>query len=117
MAKRLSVKQAQFLNQHRYILRKLARVSNSERKKVLRNAPVQLFTALDIIFKLLANNQIPLSTKQEHAIKKHQRVIKSTANLKRAAIKRKLQTQTGGSLGKFLSAVLPIVASIVSKVI
>ena len=117
MSKRLSVKQARFLNQHRYILKKLARVSNSERKKVLHTAPPQLFKALDIIFSLLAKNQIPLSRKQEHAISKHQRVIKSTVNLKRAAIKRKLQGQSGGSLGKVLSTVLPIIAGIVSKIL
>ena len=88
MSTHLSIGQARFLNQHRYILRRLARATLTERKKVLRPAPPQLFKALDIIFRLVANNQIPLSKKQEQAIKKHQRVIKSTANLKRAAIKK-----------------------------
>jgi hypothetical protein len=115
MPKRLSLGQAKFLNKHRYILRKLARVSPSDRKKVFQKAPPQLFKALDIIFQLIANNQIPLSNKQEAVVKKHRRVIKSTANLKRAAIKQKFQS--GGALGKVLSAVLPIVAGIVSKML
>ena len=115
MSKRVSLGQARFLNKHRYILRKLARVSPSERKKVFQKAPPQLFKALDIIFRLIANDQVPLTNKQEAVVKKHRRLIKSTTNLKRAAIKQKFQS--GGSLGKVLSAVLPIVAGIVSKMI
>jgi len=115
MPQRLSVGQVKFLQKHRYIFRKLAEVSNSERKKVLEKAPPQLFKALEIVLGLLATDQIPLSKTQKQVIKKHKRAIKSVSELKRTAIKRRLQS--GGSLAKLLSSVLPVIAGIISKVI
>ena len=113
MSKRLSVSQAKLLNQHRYILKKLASVDSTKRNKVLKNAPSQLFKALDIIFTMIADNRIPLSKKHENIVKKHQRFIRSTADLKQSAIKRR--AQSGGAFGAVLSALLPIISSVISK--
>ena len=112
MPKRLSVKQAKLLKQHRYILKKLATISSSERKKVLKSAPQDLFRVLNIIFEMLAKDQIPLSKKQEQSIKKHRRLIRSTSELKNSAIKSKLQKQSGGALPAILSAILPVLGGL-----
>ena len=117
MPKRLSVKQAKLLNRHRYILKKLSTISSSERKKVFKNAPQDLFRALNIIFEKLANDRIPLSKKQAQAIKKHKRLIRSTSDLKNSAIKRKLQSQSGGALPAILSTILPIIAGIIKSIL
>ena len=117
MSKRLSVKQAKLLSQHRYILKKLASISNSERKKVLKSAPQELFKVLNIIFEKLSKDQLPLSKKQAQTIHKHKRLIRSTSDLKSSALKRKLQSQSGGALPAILSAVLPILGSILSKIL
>ena len=117
MPKRLSVKQAKLLSQHRYILKKLATISSSERKKVLKSAPQELFKVLNIIFEMLAKDQIPLTKKQEQAIKKHKRLIRSTSDLKNSAIKRKLQKQSGGALPAILSAILPVITGLVSAIL
>ena len=117
MPKRLSVKQAKLLSQHRYILKKLSKISSSERKKVFKRAPKELFKALNIIFDMLAKNQIPLSGKQEQTIKKHKQLIRSTSDLKSGAIKRKFQSQSGGALPAILAAVLPILSGLIGKIL
>ena len=117
MPKRLSVKHAKLLSQHRYILKKLATISGPERKKVLKSAPQELFKVLNIIFEMLAKDQIPLTKKHEQTIKKHKRMIRSTSDLKSSAIKRKLQSQSGGALPAILSAVLPILSGLIGKLL
>lgn len=115
MSKRIPLNQSKFLNQHRYILRKLSKLDNDKRKKILKSAPSQLFKALDIVFSLIAQNKIPLTKKHESVLKKHQRFIKNTTDLKHSAIKRK--AQSGGAFGAILSALIPIIGSVLSKIL
>ncbi len=117
MSKHISVKQAQLLKKHRYILKKLAATSNKDRKTILKNAPQQLFRALNLVFNLLANDKLSLSRKQEHNIKKHKRLIRSSSDLKATAIKRKLLGQSGGALPAILAAALPIIGSLIKSII
>ena len=117
MSKHLSVKQAQLLNRHRYILKKLAATSNKNRKIILKNAPQELFRALTLVFNLLANDKLSLSRRQGDKIKKHKRLIRSTSDLKTTAIKRKLQGQSGGALPAILAAALPIIGSLIKSII
>ena len=117
MAKRLSVKQSQLLQRHRYILNKLANSSVKNRRTILKNAPTDLFKVLNLIFKLIADNRIELSKQQKIKIKKHKRFIRSTSRLGTKAIKGKLVRQSGGSLPKILSTILPIIGAVVRAVI
>ena len=114
-AKRLSVNQVQLLKRHRYILGKLASTSEKNRKKILNNAPVDLFKVLNLIFKLLDGQNLALSKTQESKIKKHKRLIHSASGLKTADIKRKL-VQRGGALGTILSAVLPVLGGLLKSI-
>lgn len=111
------MKQAKLLHQHRYILKKLANSSIKDRKIILKNAPKELFTTLNLIFKLLHSGKLTLPQKAEQNIKKHQKLIRSTSKLGVNSIKSKLSRQRGGSLPKILSTVLPIIAAIVKTII
>ena len=115
MSKHISLKQSKILNQHRYILKKLSKVDKNARKKILKNAPSQLFRALDIVFSLLLQEKLPLTKKIESVVKKHQRFIKNTQDLKLSAIKRK--AQSGGAFGTILATLIPIIGSILTKIL
>ena len=117
MAKRLSVKQAQLLHRHRYILAKLANSSVKDRRTILRHGPSDLHKVLNLILKLIANDGIVLSKQQKTGIKKHKRLIRSTSGLGTKAIKGTLVRQTGGMLPAILSTILPMIGALVRAVI
>ena len=116
VSKRLSLNQATLLKKHRYILKKLASTNEVNRRKILKNSPSELFKTLNIIFKLIDNNQLNLSTNQASKIKKHKRLIKSTSKLNGNNIKGKLTRQKGGALGTILSAVLPVIGGLIKGI-
>ena len=68
VSKRLSLNQAKLLKIHRYILHKLSTSNDKDRKTVLKTSPGELFKALNLVFKLLANDKLDLD---EHQIKKN----------------------------------------------
>ena len=105
------------INRNRYILQKLSKVSNANRRAILSNAPSELFQVINLIFRIFNNASTQLSTKNETKIKKHRQFIRSTSDLKASAIKRKLKNQKGGFWSALISAVLPIIAPIVKKVL
>ncbi len=117
MAKHISVSQAHLIQRHRYILKKLANSNIKNRKKILKNAPNDLFKVLDLIFKLLENKKLTLSKTREQEIKPLKKMIRSTSKLTPTSIKAKMVRQTGGSLPKILSTVLPIIGAIVKAII
>ena len=109
--------QARLIQRHRYILKKLSNSNIKDRKKIFKNAPNDLFKVLDLIFKLLENQKLTLSKKRELEIKPHRKLIRSTSKLTPTSIKTKMVRQTGGSLPKILSTVLPIIGAIVKAII
>ena len=117
MSKQLSVKNTRLIQQHRYILEKLATSNIKTRKAILQNAPTTLFTVLGLIFKLLANNKLNLASNHKSKINKHKRVIRSTSRLNHKSIKTKLVRQRGGSLQQILSTVLPILGTVIKSFI
>ena len=117
VSKRLSLKQANSLRQHRYILEKLSSSSKKDRLKILRNAPSELFKVLNMIFKLLADEKLHLSSLQDKTIGKHRRLIRSTSGLKGTHIKRRFSGQSGGTLSSILSTVLPVIAGLVQSIL
>ena len=108
VSKRLSLNQAKLIKKHRYILQKLSTSSDKDRKTILKNSPNDLFKALNLVFKLLANDKIELNENQIKKIKKHKPMIKSTSQLRSNNIKGKLTRQRGGALPAILATVLPI---------
>ena len=117
MSKHISVKNAEMLNRNRYILQKLSKASNADRRKILSNAPPELFQVMNLIFRVLNDTNTRLSAKHENKIKKHRRFIQSTSDLKASAIKRELKNQKGGSWSSLLATALPIIAHIVKKIL
>lgn len=111
----LSLKQIELLRQHRYILKKLAKSSSKARKTILTNAPSELFTALNLIFKLLDRQSLKLSKLQETRLRKHKHFIRSASGLKTpSSIKAKV-TQRGGAIGTILSTVLPVLGGLLKS--
>ena len=117
MPNHISVKDAEMLKRNRYILQKLLKVNNSDRKKILSNAPSELFQFINLIFRVLNDTNTQLSNKNENKIKKHRRFIQDTSDLKASAIKRKLKNQRGGFWSALLSTALPIITPIIKKVL
>ena len=107
VSKRLSLNQAKLIKKHRYILQKLSTSSDKDRKTILKNSPNDLFKALNLVFKLLANDKIELNENQ----------IKSTSQLRSNNIKGKLTRQRGGALPAILATVLPILGGLIKSVI
>ena len=109
MSKCISVKDGKLIKRHEYILKKLATSNSKNRKRILSNAPNELFHVLMLIFKLLESDKFKLSNKRKTKINSHKQLIKSTSKLNHQAIKRKLTNQRGGSLSKILSTILPVI--------
>lgn len=116
VSKCISITQAKLLKQHRYIMQKLAKSDIATRRTILKNAPAQLFKALNIVFNLLNDDKVVLPSKQNSNIKKHKKLIKSTSRLHGRDIKGKLIRQRGGALGAILTAVLPVIGKLLSGI-
>ena len=112
MSVRLSLNQKKLLNQHRYILKKLSTANATDRKRILKNAPSQLFQVLNIIFKFLSDDNLNLSDKQAREVNKHRKFLRLSRDLKTTAIKRKLQGQSGGFLGGLLKVAIPVISNL-----
>ena len=111
------MKQANLIRQHSYILRKLATSNRKDRQKILKNAPTELFKVLNMVLKLLADEKLDLSSQQNQKIKKHKRLIRSASGLKNSHIREKFAGQSGGALATILSAVLPVIGSLVQSIL
>ena len=61
MSKRLSKQPIELIKRNRYIIQKLASVSDAERKNILSTAPSELYKVINLIFKILndSNTKIP----------------------------------------------------------
>ena len=117
VSQRLPIKQAKLLRRHKYILEKLASSGRKDRRKILRNAPAELFQVLNTIFKLINKDQLQLTNHQHQKIKRHKKFIRSASGLKSSHIKRKLDGQSGGALATILSTVLPVISGLIQSVL
>ena len=113
MPKRLSVKNAQLIKKHFYILKTLKNVDKRQRLKILKNAPNTLYKVLDIIFRHCITGVIPLDNKH---LKQHRKFMKANSNKPISAIKKRL-IQEGGAFPLLLSGLIPIIGSLLSKVL
>ena len=118
MSQHLSVKQARMLHKHRYILKKLASSSIKDQRKIISKAPNDLFKVLNIIFKLLRDDELELPVTAKTRIEKHKNFIRTASGHQKVkSIRNQLAQQRGGSFKKVLSTVLPIIGTIVSAII
>ena len=91
VSKYISVKEKTLLNQHKYILKKLVSSNDKDRRVIFENAPIELFQVLRMLFKLLANKKLSLTSSQKKRLAAHKQLIRSTSDLKGAGeLQRKL---------------------------
>ena len=111
MAVNIPVNTLKKIQKHRFILKKIADAKPQTRKKMLLAAPTQLFTVIKLICKLVSDGKVKIGR-----AKKHRKLIDEFKNTKAPAIKAALNTQKGGAIGGIISAVLPFLAPLVSKI-
>ena len=110
MGKRIPVKAAESIKKHRYILHKISKASVKDRKNMLVNAPSKLFNVFKNICRLVANDQVDIGK-----AKKHRKFAQKVSSSKSSSIKA-IVRHNGGALMSILSAVLPFIAPLVSKI-
>ena len=111
VSKYLSVKQKKLIKQHKYILKKIMSSSQKDRNTILQNSPKELFSVLNILFKLLAKDEINLTRLQNKKIKKHKSLIRTISSLKGEVLKEKLIKHQRGVLKTVLNIISPIIES------
>ena len=109
VSKFVSVKEKTLLKQHKYILKKLVSSNDKDRRIIFENAPLELFQALRMLFKLLADKKLSLTSLQEKRLAAHKQLIRSTSGLKGIGeLQRKLVRYRRG-VTSVLRVVLPAI--------
>lgn len=90
VSKHLPVNQKKLLRQHKYILQKLSSTSDNNKQVILENAPPELFQALRMLYKLLADKKLILTKSQERKLAAHRQLIHSIGGLKGTELQKKL---------------------------
>jgi hypothetical protein len=109
MPQRLPVKKLERIKKHRYILKKIATAKANDRKKMLYEAPKQLFTVFKDICQLVTDGHIKLGK-----IKRHQRLVNEISRGNASTIK-SLAKQKGSGFGAIISGLLPMISPLLSK--
>ena len=107
MSKRIPV----IVKKNRYILQKLAKSKNKERKKMFKNAPPKLFQLLKTVSKMIISGKYNLGRAA-----KHSNLVRKIASSSVTGLKG-IMNQEGGAFASILTAVLPLLGSLFSKLI
>lgn len=99
------------IQKHRFILKKIAEATPKVRRKMLLSAPSQLFTVFKLICKLIAGGELKLGKARGH-----RKLVEQCKNSKAASIKA-ISSQKGGAIGGIISAVLPFLTPLISKLL
>ena len=109
VSKHISVKEKTLLKQHKYILKKLVSSNDKDRQVIFENAPSELYQALKMLFKLLADKKLSLTSSQQKRLAAHKQLIRSTSDLKRVKeLQRKLIRHRRG-VTSILRVILPAI--------
>lgn len=106
----VSLKSLQKIKKHCYILERIARASPQDRKKMLLNAPNQLFTVLKLICKMITDGKLKLGNAS-----KHKKLVNKVKGSRITSIKA-LSKQKGGAIGSIIAGVLPFLTPLLSKI-
>ena len=98
------------VRRHRYILNKLCKAKPAQRKKMLAEAPTQLFSVIKTLCKLADQGHMKLGR-----AKKHQKLVKRVSKSNISGIKG-MTKQSGGSFGVILASLVPLIAPLLAKV-
>lgn len=110
MSVNIPIESLKKIQKHRFILRKIANAKPQARKKMLMAAPTPLFTVLKLICKLIVDGKVKVGR-----AKRHRKLINEIKGTNSSTIKT-LSTQRGGAIGAILSAVLPFLSPLISKI-
>ena len=110
MAKRLPVKSLKNVHQHRYILQKIANASRGDRKKMLLNAPAELFRVFKTLCKFVSDGHLKLGRAGHH-----KNLVHKVSKAKTDSIKG-LAKQHGGAIASIIAGVLPFLTPLLKKI-
>ena len=110
MPQRIPIKKIDRVRKHRYILKKIAAAKTKDRKKMLLEAPNQLFTVLRDLCQLVTGGHIKLGKAKRHG-KLVNQISKGSAGTIKA-----LAHQKGAGFGAIISGLLPILSPLISKI-
>lgn len=99
------------VKRNRYVLQKIAKSKPKDRTKIFKSAPLKIFNLFKTICKMIVNGKCKIGK-----AKRHTSLVKRIAKSSAAAIKT-LALQKGGAFGAILSAVLPFLVPLISKLI
>ena len=109
VSKYISVKEKTLLNQHKYILKKLVSSNDKDRRVIFENAPIELFQVLRMLFKLLANKKLSLTSSQKKRLAAHKQLIRSTSDLKGVGELQRKLIRYRRRVTSILKVVLPVI--------
>src|SRR5712671_43840 len=98
-------------------IKKFKCAGNVRRKKYLEEASPEEFHSLCQCILNVVNGNIPINTQQTKKLRPYRKILKSVATGKNPIAKKKLMIQEGGFLPIIASALIPIIGSLVSKLI
>ena len=107
MAKRISLNAIKRVKKQQYILEKLAKSKSRDRKKMLMNAPNQLFSVFKTLCQMVMDGQLQLGRAQ-----RHQKTVEKLSKTPIRSIKANAKQQ-GGIFGSIIAGVLPFLGPII----
>lgn len=99
------------IKRNRYVLQKIAKSKPKDRKEIFKSAPIGIFNLFKKICKMILEGKCKIGK-----AKRHTSLVKRIAKSSAAGIKT-LATQQGGAFAAILSAVLPFLIPLVSKLL
>ena len=114
-SKKIKKSEASELKRHMFIFKTL-RKSDKRTDIILKKAPLKLYKALRLLFKLLLKGAFPLKPTHRSKLKKWAPFIRQNSKGKHGDIKKRV-SQNGEGLGDILKTVLPMIIPILSMMI
>ena len=108
---------SKLIRQHHSALCTLASEKPKTRKILLEKAKRPVIDALSECALNLLKGSIKLSEKQKKKLKRFKNYLRELANKRVSLKKKKLITQRGGFIPALLSAILPVIGSLIGKAI
>ena len=113
--KKIQKSEASELKRHIFIFKTLTK-SDKRTDIILKKAPLKLYKALRLLFKLLVKGAIPLKPTHRSKLKKWAPFIRQNSKGTHSQIKKRV-SQNGEGLGDILKTVLPMIIPILSLMI
>ena len=108
--KTIPVKSLKNIKKHSYILGEIAKAKTADRKRILMNAPSQLFTVFKQLCKYVTSGHLKLGKAQ-----RHRNMVKNIGRTTSSTIKGMVK-QHGGIFGSIIAGLLPFLKPLLGKI-